>query len=88
MDPPLMMMSVWRVVVPPPVKTVMVEVTGVAPLLRVSVEVSVMVVEAGKVGQTSQEGMMVIVVVSGGRVQLTYSVHQSVIVSGVQSPSV
>ena len=80
-----MMMSVWRVVVPPPVKTVMVEVTGVALLPRVSVEVSVMVVEAGKVGQ---EGMMVIVVVSGGRVQLTYSVHQSVIVSGVQSPSV
>jgi len=80
-----MKMSVWRVVVPPPVKTVVVEVTGGAPLLRVSVEVSVMVVEAGKVGQ---EGMMVIVVVSGGRVMLTYSVHQSVIVSGVHSPSV
>jgi len=86
MDPPLMKMSVWRVVVPPPVKTVTVEVTGGAPLpLRVSVEVSVMIVEAGKVGQ---EGMMVIVVVSGGRVMLTYSVHQSVIVSGVHSPSV
>ena len=80
-----MMMSVWRVVVPPPVKTVMVEVTGGEPLPRVRVEVNVMVVEAGKVGQ---EGMMVIVVVSGGRVMLTYSVHQSVIVSGVHSPSV
>ena len=80
-----MKMSVWRVVVPPPVKTVTVEVTGGEPLPRVSVEVSVMVVEAGKV---EQEGMMVIVVVSGGRVMLTYSVHQSVIVSGVHSPSV
>ena len=58
--------------------------TGGAPLPRVRVEVSVTVVERGKVGQG---GMIVIVVVMGGRVTLTHSVNQEVMVSGVHSPS-